>query len=106
MTVELAATIRGNALLSHLAVHERNAIHRAAELASLSAGESLVRASTQSAYVFFPSSCVISLVRTLRDGKCMEIALIGSEGIIGLDVFTGSRTQLDDAVVQSPGYAY
>jgi CRP-like cAMP-binding protein len=106
MTVELEATIRGNLLLSQLAVHERNAIHRSAEAISLTAGESLLRASTQSAYMFFPTTCVVSVTRTLRDGNSMEIALIGHEGIIGLDVFMGSRLQIDDAVVQSSGCAY
>lgn len=106
MTVDLDPTIRGNLLLSQLAVHERNAIHRAAEAVALSPGESLLRASTQSASVFFPTNCVVSLVRTLRDGNAMELALIGNEGIVGLDVFMGARIQLDDAIVQSAGYAY
>jgi CRP-like cAMP-binding protein len=106
MTVNAEATIRGNLLLSQLAVHERNAIHRAAEAISLSAGDSLLRASTQTAYVFFPTTCVVSVQRTLRDGKGLEIALIGSEGIVGLDVFMGSRLQLDEAIVQSAGCAY
>jgi CRP-like cAMP-binding protein len=106
MTIDLDQTIRGNLLLGQLAVHERNAIHRAAEAVSLAAGESLLRASTQSSYVFFPTNCVVSVVRTLRDGHSMELALIGSEGIVGLAVFMGARTQLDDAIVQSAGWAY
>ena len=106
MTVTRETTIRGNLLLSQLAVHERNAIHRAADAISVSAGESLLRASTQSAYVFFPTTSVVCVQRTLRDGNCMEMAVIGSEGIVGLDVFMGSRMQLDDAIVQSSGCAY
>ncbi|HSP16335.1 MAG TPA: Crp/Fnr family transcriptional regulator [Thermoanaerobaculia bacterium] len=99
-------TIPGNLLLGQLAVHERNAIHRAAEAVSLAAGDSLLRANTQWEAVFFPINCVASVVRTLRDGSAMELALIGNEGLVGLGVFTGSRTQLDDAVVQSAGWAY
>jgi CRP-like cAMP-binding protein len=106
MTIDLDQTIRGNLLLGQLAVHERNAIHRAAEAVSLAAGESLLQASTQSSYVFFPTNCVVSVVRTLRDGNGMELALIGNEGIVGLAVFMGARTQLDDAIVQSAGWAY
>lgn len=99
-------TIRGNLLVSQLAVHERNAIHRASEAVSLSAGDSLLRANTHSEFVFFPINCVVSVVRTLRDGRAMELALVGNEGVIGLDVFLGAGTQLDDAVVQSAGWAY
>ncbi len=106
MKAEVVESIRGNLLLSQLAVHERNAVHRAAEAVVVKAGESLLRARTQSAYVFFPTTCVVSLLRTMRDGNCMDIALIGSEGIIGLDVFMGSRVQIDDAVVHRSGCAY
>ncbi len=107
MTIELELqTIRGNLLLGHLAVHERNAIHRAAEAVSLAAGDSLLRANTHSEFVFFPISCVASVVRTLRDGNVMELALIGNEGLVGLGVFMGARTQLDDAIVQRAGWAY
>ncbi len=99
-------TIHGNLLVAQLAVHERNAIHRASEAVSLAAGDSLLRANTHSEFVFFPINCVASVVRTLRDGSAMELALIGNEGVIGLDVFFGARTQLDDAIVQSAGWAY
>lgn len=106
MTVDLDPTVRGNLLLSQLAVHERNAIHRAADAVAVTPGESLLRGGSQSAYVFFPTNCVVSVMRALRDGNAMELALIGNEGIVGLDVFSGARAQLDDAVVQSAGYAY
>lgn len=106
MTVEVAQAVRGNHLLSQLAVHERNAIHRASDAVTIPAGESLLRGTMQSAYVFFPTTCVVSVVRTLRDGKTIELALVGNEGIVGLDAFTGVRLQLDDAVVQSAGCAY
>jgi CRP-like cAMP-binding protein len=99
-------TVRGNGLLAQLAVHERNAIHRASEAVSLAAGEFLLRANTHSDFVFFPINSVASVVRTLRDGSAMELALIGSEGLVGVDAFFGSRTQLDDAIVQTPGWAY
>ncbi|HSP35351.1 MAG TPA: Crp/Fnr family transcriptional regulator [Thermoanaerobaculia bacterium] len=106
MTIPVEQVIRGNLLLSQLAVHERNAIHRAAEAVSLVAGESLLNATTRTSDVFFPTTCVVSVVRTLRDGRGMELALIGSEGMVGLDVFTAARTHLDDAIVMSAGCAY
>ena len=106
MTVIRESTVRGNLLLSQLAVHERNAIHRAADAVSVEAGDSLLKAGAQSAYVFFPTTSVVCIQRTLRDNKCMEMAVIGSEGMVGLDVFMGSRMQLDDAIVQSSGCAY
>ncbi len=97
---------RGNLLLSHIAVHERNAIHRGAEAVSLAANDVLLRADTHSEFVFFPINCVASVIRNLRDGSAIEVALIGNEGMIGLDVFMEAKKQLDDVIVQSAGWAY
>ncbi|HEV8659026.1 MAG TPA: Crp/Fnr family transcriptional regulator [Thermoanaerobaculia bacterium] len=99
-------TNRGNLLLSQLAVHERNAVHRGAETVPLEAGELLVHSGRRSDFVFFPTNSVASVVRTLRGGMSIELALIGNEGMVGLDVFTDAKASLDDVVVQSPGWAY
>jgi CRP-like cAMP-binding protein len=99
-------TNRGNLLLSQLAVHERNAVHRGAETVPLEAGELLLRAGRHSDFVFFPTNSVVSVIRTLRGGMSIELALIGNEGMVGLDVFTDAKASLDDVVVQSPGWAY
>ncbi|HUP47998.1 MAG TPA: Crp/Fnr family transcriptional regulator [Thermoanaerobaculia bacterium] len=96
----------GNLLLTRLAVHERNAVHRSAEAVSLGAGEVLLRANSRSEHVFFPIDSVVSMVRTLQGGAAMELALIGSEGMVGLDVLMDAKRQLDDFVVQDPGWAY
>jgi hypothetical protein len=95
-----------NYLLSQLAVHERNAIHRASETQFHEAGERLLSANTHSTCVFFPIDMVVSIVRPMRARVAVEIGLIGNEGIIGLDVMMDAKTQLDDAVVQSAGFAY
>jgi len=99
-------TALGNLLLSQLSVHERNAIHRGSEAVMLNAGEILLHANMHSQFVFFPINSVASVVRTLREGMCIELALIGNEGMVGLDVFMDAKTQLDDVVVHSTGWAY
>src|ERR1700704_5923461 len=107
MTADLQLeTNRGNLLLAQLAVHERNAIHRGAEVVELEAGEPLLRARTRSEFVFFPINSVASVIRALRGGMPIEVALIGSEGMVGLDVIMEAKVQLDDVVVQSPGSAF
>lgn len=96
----------GNELLSRLTVHERNAVQRGAEAVSLATGEVLLRAHTHSDHVWFPIRCVASVNRTLRSGSSVELALIGSEGMIGLDAFMEAKTQLDDVTVTTGGWAY
>ncbi|HJT16549.1 MAG TPA: Crp/Fnr family transcriptional regulator [Thermoanaerobaculia bacterium] len=66
-------------------------------------GDVLVSSHTRSDYIFFPLEAVVSLVRPLRNEMSIELGLIGSEGMVGLDVIMDAKTQLDDAIVQSAG---
>jgi len=95
-----------NLLLAQLPVHERNAVLRGSEAVSCASGDVLLSANTHSDYVFFPVDAVVSMVRKLRDGRGVDIGVVGSEGMIGLDVFVDAKTQLDDAVVRSAGTVY
>ena len=92
-----------NRLLAQLPVHQRNAVHRASQLIYHNVGDTLLHSHTHSNHVFFPIDSVVSVVRPLRDNACIELGLIGSEGMIGLDVIMDAKTQLDDTVVQIPG---
>src|SRR5262245_48878341 len=38
-------------------------------------------------YVYFPASCVISLMHVLADGASAQIAVVGAEGILGVPGF-------------------
>lgn len=100
------AADQANHLLSQLAVHERNAIRRASETQFYAAGEVLLSANTHNAVVFFPVDAVVSVIRPLRSQQSVEIGLVGSEGMVGLDIIMDGRLQLDDAVVQSPGFVH
>jgi CRP-like cAMP-binding protein len=96
----------GNRLLAILPVHERNAVHRASSLQSFAAGETLLSPGLLSEHVIFPNDLVVSLVRTMRDGRTMELAMIGNEGVIGADAFMETRQQPDRALVLNAGSAY
>jgi CRP-like cAMP-binding protein len=97
---------RAGGLLAELAVHERNAIHRASEVQFCAAGDMLLRANARSRFVFFPISAVVSVLRPLRDDRAVEIGLLGNEGMLGIDVVLETRNQLDEAMVQSAGFVY
>jgi CRP-like cAMP-binding protein len=96
----------GNLLLAQLPVHERNAIQRGSETHEYPAGETLITAKAHSDFVFFPINGVVSVIRSVRPGQSIELALVGSEGMVGLDAFIDVKVQLDDAVVQSGGCFY
>jgi CRP-like cAMP-binding protein len=57
-------------------------------------------------YVYFPTTCIVSLLYVMEDGASAEIAIVGNEGLIGIALFMGGETTPSRAVVQSAGKAY
>jgi CRP-like cAMP-binding protein len=56
-------------------------------------------------HVYFPQSCMISIVTLLESGEVIESATIGSEGVVGLPLFLGLETVNTRAICQMPGQA-
>ena len=98
--------VRGNTIIAQLAVHERNAIHRAAKMIAVSAGDPLLRPHTPPDTVFFPIDCVASVVRTIDEDTSIELALIGSEGLVGIEAFLDVPVHRDDVIVRTRGWVY
>jgi CRP-like cAMP-binding protein len=57
-------------------------------------------------HVYFPSTCIVSLLYVMEDGASAEIAVVGNEGIVGISLFMGGESTPSRAVVQSAGYGY
>jgi CRP-like cAMP-binding protein len=53
--------------------------------------------------VQFPFDAVISLVVVLRDGKMVEAAMVGNDGVVGGAAALDSRTAINRAIVQLGG---
>jgi len=56
-------------------------------------------------YMFFPASCIVSLVSTMENGMTAEVGLVGSDGAVGLAICLGGDTFPNRAVVQMEGKA-
>jgi len=69
-------------------------------------GEVLYESGSQLGHVYFPTTCIVSLLYVMEDGASAEIAVVGNEGIIGVALFMGGETTPSRAVVQSAGHAY
>lgn len=76
------------------------------ELVQLRLGASVYEAGGRQAYVYFPTSAIVSLLYVMKDGASAEIAVVGNEGLVGIALFMGGETTPSRAVVQSAGYAY
>ncbi len=57
-------------------------------------------------YLYFPTTSLVSLLYVMEDGASAEIAISGSEGLIGISLFMGGESTPSRAVVQSAGNGY
>jgi CRP-like cAMP-binding protein len=73
---------------------------------SLPLGMVLYESGGTQGHVYFPTGSIISLLYVLADGASAEIAVTGSEGLVGIALFMGGQTTPSRAVVQSAGRGY
>jgi CRP-like cAMP-binding protein len=55
--------------------------------------------------VYFPRDAVVSMLVLMEDGKTVESAALGNEGIVGLELFLGDGRAQDVVIVQVGGEA-
>lgn len=93
-----------NRLLAMLPDNERRTLAAEFELASLGLKDSVYDVNAPIEHVYFPLSGVLSLVAQMGDGRGIEVATIGKEGMAGLPVFLqASYTSSHMAFSQVPG---
>jgi CRP-like cAMP-binding protein len=76
------------------------------ELIPMTLGDVLYESGTQLRYVYFPTTCIISLLYVMEDGSSAEIAVVGNEGLLGISLFMGGGSTPSRAIVQSAGNAF
>ena len=76
------------------------------EPVTLPLGQILCESGRSPAYVYFPTTAIVSLLYMTRDGGSAEIAVIGNDGVVGISLFMGGNATPSQSVVQSPGQAY
>jgi len=69
-------------------------------------GQIVYTSGSELPHLYFPTTCIISLVYVMANGASAEIAVTGFEGLVGVAVFLGGHTTPNQAVVQSEGHAY
>jgi len=92
-----------NRLLANLSADDLLPLRARMNAVELPAGRQLHAAGEVLAYVYFPVTATVSLITALQDGTSLEVAAVGSEGMVGICAFLGGRRALGSAVVQSAG---
>ncbi len=95
-----------NHLLAALPLAEYERVAAGLELVPMPLGAVLSESGLTMPYVYFPTTCIVSLLHVLEDGSSAEIAVVGNEGIVGISLFMGGGSMPSRAVVRGGGHAY
>lgn len=94
-----------NQLLSTLPAADWQALNASIEWVELPRGKLLHEAGMALTHVYFPTTAIVSLTSTMKDGASAEIAVVGCEGVVGVCAYMGEGPTLGNAVVQGAGQA-
>ena len=94
---------RDNRLLAAMSVDDFSRLRPHLAPIELTSGTQVFRGGEPADHVWFPHIGVISIVAGDADGKTVEIATVGREGMTGVAVVLGSDTMTNDAMVQVAG---
>jgi CRP-like cAMP-binding protein len=97
---------RHNRLLAALPPDEYEELRPELEPVALAPGMALYESGDPQPYLYFPVSGMVSLLYLLEDGGSTELAVTGSEGVVGVSLFMGGGTTPSRAVVQIRGHAW
>jgi CRP-like cAMP-binding protein len=95
-----------NRLLAALPEKDFTSIKPRLQFVQFPLGASLYESGDFLSHVYFPVRGIISLLYVTENGDSAELAVIGSEGMIGVSLFMGGETTPNRAVVQASCDAY
>ncbi len=96
---------RANDLLRHLPAGEWALLRPGADEAALDAGELLFADGEPGKVVYFPQTCIVSMIAEMADGTECEYGCIGREGMLGLQIALGAQPLRGRALCQLAGAA-
>ncbi|MCX7192566.1 MAG: Crp/Fnr family transcriptional regulator [Proteobacteria bacterium] len=95
-----------NHLLAALPLEIFKRISPHLELISMPLGDVLYESGGKQQHVYFPTSAIVSLHYIMENGSSLEIAGVGSEGVLDISFFMGGDRTLNRAAVNTGGYGY
>lgn len=97
---------RQNQLLAALPEADYQRLLPYLEPVDLPLGTVVFEAGGKLRHLYFPGSGIVSLLYAMESGASTEIAVIGSEGVVGIALFMGGESTPSRAVVQSAGLGF
>jgi CRP-like cAMP-binding protein len=94
-----------NRLLAALPAADLTRLEPHLEPVTLLLGTPVYEAGQKKTILYFVTSGIVSLLQGMKNGATAEIAVVGSEGVVGISMFMGSHSAPWRAVVQSEARA-
>ena len=95
----------GNRLLARLPADEYQRLFPRLKLVPLALKHVLYEARSSIDYAYFPNRGVVSALTVMEDGRAIEVATIGDDGMVGLPLLVGAKITANRVIVQVPGDA-
>jgi CRP-like cAMP-binding protein len=95
-----------NRLLASLPANSYEALLPYLELVNMVGGTPIHACRHGRQNVYFPTDCIVSVLQLIRDGRSIEVAVIGREGLVGASALMGGYDSFSHAIVQAKGTAY
>lgn len=95
-----------NGLLEALPAHDLQRWLPLLEWVKMPRGQVLYEQGSPPSHAYFPSTALVALLYVMESGASSEIAVVGSEGMVGVSLFMGGGATPSRAVVQCAGEGF
>ena len=106
MSIMVTHSPRQNRILASLGTVELARLEDDLERVTLTGGQVIFEPGDHLAFIYFPTTCIISLIFSTENGSSAELAMTGNDGLVGIPLVLGGETTTYKMVVQSAGVAY
>lgn len=101
-----AAIPQQNHLLAAMSEIEWNQWEPYMEQVDFSLNQVLYESGITPAYMYFPTTAIVSLLYMTKNGSSSEVAVVGNDGVVGLSLLLSGSNSPNQALVQSAGKGY
>ena len=97
---------RANALFAALPQEDAARLRPHLEPCTWALGDVLYDPDRAPAFLYFPTTAMVSLVHTLANGLTGEMGVVGREGVVGVALFMGGASTTSQALIQAAGSGF
>ena len=95
-----------NHLLSLMTQNEWDQLEPDLEEVDFSLNQVLCESGKTPAYMYFPTTAIVSLLYMTESGASSEVAVVGNDGAVGMSLFFSGSNSPNQALVQTAGKGY